>query len=103
MPQGTCEHCGGPTAWKWCEAFDKFGFGDGDANVYTSVVAEVLNEAGYAVDYENWGLHNVIITSVRRNGVEQIPARARIGYDDPRAYLPRTIVALLDARLPDEA
>ena len=30
MPITTCLTCCGEYHWKWEEAFDKFGFGDGD-------------------------------------------------------------------------
>ena len=33
---------------------------------------------------------------IAREGVEQIPATANIGYDDPRTYLPAEIVEVLD-------
>jgi hypothetical protein len=84
------------------EAFDKFGFGDGDGLVMTSSVADILIEAGYAVETEHWGLHNVIITSIKRDGVEQIPTGTKIGYDDPRAYLPADIATLLDSKVTGE-
>ena len=36
-----------------------------------------------------------------KDGVEQIPATAQSGYDDPRQYLPASIIALLDAKFPE--
>jgi hypothetical protein len=95
----TCESCGTCHQWTWEEAFDKFGFGDGDGLVMTDSVAGVLIGAGYAVESQQWGLHNVVITSIKLDGVEQIPEGATIGYDDPRSYLPATIVELLDAKV----
>ncbi|MEQ1711744.1 MAG: hypothetical protein ABL908_10115 [Hyphomicrobium sp.] len=86
--------------WTWEEAFDKFGFGDGDGIIMTHVVANVLDKHGYNVSIMPWGLHNDIITSIiARDGTEQIPATANLGYDDPRHYLPECIVELLDADL----
>ena len=38
--------------WSWEEAFDKFGFEDGDGLVMTDVVAAVLQDAGYSVTAE---------------------------------------------------
>lgn len=102
MPKTTCNQCGGPYLWQWPDAFDKFGFGDGDGQVETATVAMVLRSAGYDVQHDRWGMHNDAILSVRKDGVEQIPASVRLGYDDPRRYLPPDIVALLDARLPNE-
>jgi hypothetical protein len=95
----TCESCGTCHEWTWEEAFDKFGFGDGDGLVMTDSVARVLIDAGYAVESRKWGLHNVIITSIKLDGIEQMPEGATVGYDDPRSYLPAAIVALLDAKV----
>jgi hypothetical protein len=97
-----CESCGARHDWTWEEAFQKFGFGDGDGLVMTDSVAGVLIDAGYAVESQQWGLHNVIITSIKLDGVEQIPEGTTLGYDDPRGYLPAAIVALLDAKVTDE-
>jgi len=102
MPKTICDTCNSHSyIWSWTEAFDKFGFMDGDAQIETYQVEEALTNADYEVDMTEWGLHNTIITSIRKNGVELIPETAEIGYDDPRDYLPREIVALLDRELPD--
>ena len=100
MPNCTCQTCGGTYHWIWEDAFDKFGFGDDDGQVETDTVVEVLEAAGYSVEHEVWGLHNNVISSVKKNGVEQIPLNATVGYDDPRQYLPAAIVTLLDEKLP---
>lgn len=100
MPKSKCEICGGPYYWIWEDAFDKFGFGDGDGQVETPTVADVLEQAGYVVDHDRWGLHNDVISSIRKDGVEQIPDDAVTGYDDPRKYLPGAIITLLDEKLP---
>ena len=100
MPSCTCETCGGPYYWIWEDAFDKFGFGDGDGQVQTSNVANVLQQAGYEVDHDYWGLHNDVIRSIKKDGAELIPDTAEVGYDDPRKYLPAAIVTLLDEKLP---
>jgi hypothetical protein len=86
------------SAWSWEEAFDKFGFGDGDGPVMTDIVALVLETAGYTVAYETWGSHNVVIHSIKTAaGDEQIPRDGiSFGYDDPRDYLPDAIITLLD-------
>lgn len=102
MPNTPCNHCGSAYHWQWEDAFDKFGFGDGDGQVETPTVALVLRRAGYQVQADRWGMHNTVILSIRRDGIEHIPESVRVGYDDPRRYLPPDIIALLDARLPDE-
>jgi len=94
-----CSHCGTKIIWDWQDAFDKFGFDDGDGLVMTNAVANVLRTAGYTVTAEPWRLHNVVITSIQRDGGELIPETANIGYDEPRKYLPVGIVALLDEKL----
>jgi len=100
MPKSKCENCGGPYYWIWEDAFDKFGFGDGDGQVETPTVADVLEEAGYVVEHDYWGLHNDVISSIKKHGVEQIPDGTDIGYDGPRKYLPAAIIKLLDEMLP---
>ena len=103
MPFTTCANCGGSYAWQWEDAFDKFGFGDGGGQVMTGDVAQVLREAGYIVEPHPWGAHNIVIGSIKRNGRELIPQGVEIGYGDPREYLPKTIVRLLDEKLPADA
>jgi hypothetical protein len=100
MPITTCANCSGPYSWQWEDAFDKFGFGDGDGQVETETVADFLSNAGYAVRTEAWSLHNTIITSIQRKGIELISPHTSAGYDDPRKYLPKAIVRLLDKALP---
>lgn len=97
MPIAKCLVCGGAYHWKWEDAFDKFGFDDGDGQVMTDDVASVLSAAGYSVVAEPWGLHNVVILSIKTvEGIEQIPGTAEVGYDSPRDFLPEAIVHLLD-------
>ena len=86
------------SAFDWTEAFDKFGFGDGDDDVFTHKVAMRLSAHGYTVTAQAFGLHNRVITSILLDGVEQIPGTTNIGYDDPHQYLPPAIIALLDAK-----
>lgn len=100
MAISECENCGGSYHWHWEDAFDKFGFGDGDGQIETGTVAAVLEKAGYAVEQIEWSLHNTIIISIKRDGTEQIPETADVGYDDPREYLPQPIVRLLDEAFP---
>jgi hypothetical protein len=97
MMSTTCEHCGATHDWKWEEAFEKFGFNDGDGMVMTDHVVAALEAAGYTVKAQPWGMHNVTITSITRKGRELIPAKAKVGYDDPRKYLTKAIIKVLDA------
>lgn len=102
-PKDICHCCGGDYLWCWEEAFYKFGFGDGDSQIETAQVEEVLVEAGYAVVSSKWGLHNLIVTSITKDGQEIMPSedtQVCIGYDDPRTYLPQSIIDLLDEKLP---
>jgi hypothetical protein len=96
MPTANCPTCAHDHDWNWEEAFDKFGFNDGDGLVMTNRVALVLETAGYTVTARTWGMHNTLITSIKSNGRERIPSQAEVGYDRPRGYLPKAIVTLLD-------
>lgn len=97
----SCKFCCGDYYWLWEDAFMKFGFDDGDGIVMTSTVAQALSKAGYVVERQVWGLHNEVIVSIRKDGVEQIPLdRIKLGYDDPRDYLPHAIIAALDDAFP---
>ncbi len=94
----TCPTCSHRHQWSWEEAFDKFGFDDGDGLIMTHHVAEALRLRGYTVVSEPWGAHNVVISEVHsKTGASLIKVTASIGYDDPRRYLPKRIVDLLDA------
>ena len=96
-----CPTCGHTHYWSWEEAFDKFGFGDGDDLIMTEVVAEVLRRQGYKVETNHAGLHNAIIIDISRAGASLIPNDVARGYDDPRKYLPEDIVVLLDDAFPE--
>jgi hypothetical protein len=103
MSFSTCPTCFNTVDWTWDEAFDKFGFGDGDGIVMTEHVADALRAHGYVVEVQGWGIHNVTIASIKtEKSKEQIPFdRIRFGYDNARHYLPKRIVTLLDAAFPD--
>ncbi len=96
-----CPTCGHRHSWSWEAAFDKFGFHDGDGLVMTETVAAALRRHGYAVTVKLWGFHNVIITAISRDGETCIPAEASIGYDEPRRYLRRDVVKVLDREFRD--
>lgn len=99
----TCRICGSGHSWSWEEAFDKFGFGDGDGMVMTHTIVHVLSNAGYIATAEPWGLHNITITSIKtKKGRELIPRDIQLGYDDPRDFLPKRIIRLLDKAFPEE-
>jgi len=98
-----CNNCGGEYEWNWIDAFDKFGFNDGDGQVETPLVASALMEAGFEVELDGWGMHNDVITSIKGNGVEMIPyndPEYTFGYSDPSLYFPEEIVVLLDELFP---
>lgn len=99
----TCPTCWNTVDWSWEEAFDKFGFNDGDGIVMTEHVADALRARGYVVEVNAWGIHNVTVTSIKTTkGKELIPFETiSFGYDAARTYLPKRIVKLLDAAFPD--
>ena len=106
MPVCECINCGSVTfRWRWEEAFDKFGFSDGDGQNETGQVEGVLSDAGYEVKMDAWGLHNEVIVSIKQDGQELIPfddPEIAFGYTDPREYLPAEIITLLDAAFPED-
>lgn len=51
--------------WQWEEAFDKFGFGDGDGpNSTREVAGAIQSKFGYECQLDTWGAHNFMIMSV---------------------------------------
>ena len=103
MSMTTCPTCGTTCHWRWEDAFDKFGFGDGDELVMTDHVADALRQAGYTVTVAPWGIHNVTIASIKtEDGAELIPFDTiEYGYDEPRDYLPKRLIDVLDAAFPN--
>ncbi len=99
MPKSICATCGASQTWEWEDAFD-IGLGHFDETRKTQVVAEALVSTGYAVKYHSWGAVEGNITSIKKDGVEQIPETADVGYDNPRTYLPAAIITVLDEKLP---
>jgi hypothetical protein len=84
---------------KWVDAFDKYGYEDGDGTIHTPAIAEFLESKGYQVEYESYGHHNTIITElIDPNGklVVRIGEGGYKGYEDPRGYLPAKLVEMLD-------
>jgi hypothetical protein len=86
------------TQWKWEEAFDKFGFGDGDGPNGTDFVASFIQSEGYTVVCDTYGLHNYLIFDVMKDGKSILPKNTDVGYDDPRKYLPSDLVEKLDEK-----
>jgi hypothetical protein len=103
MALSLCDHCGNPYTWNWTEAFEKFGFNDGAGPIETPLVESTLRRAGYDVETMQWGLHNLVICSIKKDGVELIrqdDPLLKFGYDYARAFLPQAIIDLLDVEFP---
>jgi len=103
MVCATCNICGHKYNWEWIEAFSKFGFDDGDDPIETWNVATVLENTGYKTKLWKWGVHNWLIISLVKNGLEFMPvgnSQYRVGYDHPHEYLPEKIIKLLDKAFP---
>ena len=102
MPRSKCHACGGILHWNWEEVFDKFGFGDGASAYMTHEVVSALESAGYDVRSFRWGCHNDIIIEISQDGRDLMSLEVERGYDNPREYLPRKIIKLLDEKFPRE-
>lgn len=84
-------------SWVWEDAFDTFGFNDGDGIIHTHEVARAIAELGYIATQLQLDMHNTVITSIADiSGTELIGPDVRIGYQNPRDYLPSPIVTHLD-------
>lgn len=86
--------------WEWEEAFSKFGFGDGDGPNFTREVEEFLYDIGWSAEVDNWGIHNFMIMDITGANGEKPMAKATVGYDCPRTYLPTELVEQLDEKFP---
>ena len=87
--------------WEWEEAFEKFGFGDGDGPNFTDEVAEYLEELGYKAECGTAGMHNYMIFNLYdASGKDVLEG---MGQDDNiREILPEDVVAKLDSKFPKE-
>lgn len=111
--------------WQWEEAFDKFGFGDGDRWNGTHEVEGEIESLGYEVESDDWGCHNYMIFDIKKDGksilfpdrndtgvdlddwLPEVEQRIKdrgvnpeniepLGYQWPRNYLPDDIIEHLD-------
>lgn len=88
--------------WTWEEAFDKFGFDDGDGANFTSEVATFIEDTfGYETECEQWGLHNYMIFRILDKDGKNIMPEEGIGYTSAREYLPADMVKALDEEFTD--
>ena len=93
-----------PIEWDLRDAFNKWGFEDGGSNRnYTGDVAVEIEELGYEVECDSWGMHNYVIVEIKRiEGEENIYGGDNdlhlVGYDDDRTFantLPQDICQAL--------
>ena len=88
--------------WDWEEAFDKFGFGDGDGWNGTDIIADHIESLGYGVVCDQWGIHNYMIMDLTvwcgPILISIIPEHISRGYDDPHGYLPRDLIQQLETK-----
>ena len=98
--------------WTWQEAFDKFGFGDGDGLNMTDEVAGAIQAKWPELEVrcETWGMHNYMIMGIydRASGASVYNKHPdeggewQVGYDDPEVYLPAKIVKFLNTTFADK-
>ena len=87
--------------WTWEEAFQKFGFGDGDAEVHTGLIEHVLEEMGY--DYTDVdGIHNPYIVEVSKDG-KTWETDSYAENDGIRDSLPKDVIKRLDQDFPEDS
>ena len=88
--------------WEWEEAFDKFGFGDGDGWNGTEIVADFIESLGYGVVCDQWGIHNYMIMDLTvwcgPIYISILPDHISRGDDNPHGYLPRDLVQQLETK-----
>lgn len=84
------------TIWYWDEAFNKFGFGDGDGLNFTDDVAMFIHRLGYECVCETWGMHNYMIMDIKKDGISIIPEDVNVGYDDPKCWMHKDLYEALE-------
>jgi len=111
--------------WEWEEAFNKFGFGDGDSWNGTHEVEGEIESLGYECVTDSWGVHNWMIFDIKKDGksilfpdkndtgvdlddwLPEVEQRIKdrcatrtdfepLGYEPARNYLPNDIIEHLD-------
>ncbi len=99
MTISVCEHCDNLDHWGWEDAFCRWGFNYSLGSVQTYSVVHALVENGYEVGVQQAGKCNVVITSVKKGGIEQMqnPEGKELGFLRPRQCLPKEIIILLEA------
>lgn len=88
----------------WREAFDKFGFDDGDGWNGTDLVSDFIEkEFKVKTECDGWGCHNYMIMSVKdKDDKELIPEENfSHGYDEPDVWMPKAWVEALDNHFDD--
>ncbi len=105
MPVSVCDHCDNPFRWGWEDAFCRWGFNYGAGSVQTYTVQHVLIENGYEVALYQAGECNIVITSIKKQGVEQLqnPEGKSAGFLRPRQCLSAEVIALLDTTFLEKA
>jgi len=73
--------------WEWQEAFYKFGFGDGDSWNGTYIIENFLEDKGWEVHADSWGIHNYMIFSIKKEDEEY----KFDGYEEPEDILPEEL------------
>ena len=77
-------------AWTWEDAFQNYGFNDGNDWCRTFVVVEALEELGYKCE-TSYGSHNNYICTLTKDTTS-----IEVGEDNLRRSLPRDAVTFLD-------
>ena len=98
MYRSQCCSCCQYMQLSWEEAFDRYGLMVSDGIVEIQSVVDTLVEAGYGVTVLEFEPHIRVISQIQKWGIKLIPRTVEIGYDNPRGYLPRKIIRLLDKK-----
>lgn len=85
--------------WSWTEAFNKYGFNEGETDTYTFEVSDFLADLGYIIETTS-GIHNTYISSLRSpTGVELLAVnKFNVGIDDAEEQLPDVLVDALNQK-----
>lgn len=80
--------------WEWEEAFDPYGFGDGDSWNGTGLVQSAIERLGYQTEADG-GMHNFCIHHLTK-GEERWELVGHDGVEELRRLLPPDVVTTLD-------